>query len=122
MTAKLQPYQKSYFIQMAETSFNDVCTIRSFVSRTKNSYADLENTYTDIEDVPCGFSFSSNEFKAELGLATISEIDALLRLSLEQDIKQTDLVICRDRTFSVDGIYPGTTVQVVTLKYYSSEE
>lgn len=50
------------------------------------------------------------------------DCDAILRVSLTQAVGVRDVVICRGKRFTVDGIVDGRTVQIVALKTMETSE
>lgn len=112
----LSPAERSELSAIAEDTFYETCTIHS-ATTSQSTFADTKKSYVDIEDVPCGF-VSGPEMQNERQsnqLVTL-DVDAILRLSLDQDIKEIDEVTCRGRRFQVDGIVVGLTVKIVNLK------
>jgi hypothetical protein len=102
-------------ILIAEDSFEDTCNIMVW-SGYSDAYTDeLDSWPTTLSGVLCGFAYKK-AFESERGQLVILEDEAVLRLSLEQDISVKDKVEVRNKTFSVDGINEGITVKVVDLK------
>ena len=122
MTANLSQSQKDFFIEMAETSLNDLCDIDKVTGTSQNSLAQVQHTRETFENVACGISFSSLAYKNELNQSVILTADAILRLSLSEAISVDDLVICRNKRFTVDGIYEGLTLRIVALKSLETDE
>lgn len=121
--ANLSAAELAEMVRIEEESFNDVCTIRRSTGTTQDEYGEVEHTYVDIEEVPCGFSLPGNKiFKAEIGQAVVLTADALLRVSLEQAISINDIVLVRNKTYSVDGVHDGVTVRLATLKSLETSE
>lgn len=116
MTANLSQPQKDFMISIAETSLNDLCTIRRKTSETKSPYNDILPAYTDEENVPCGISYGTATYKNEVNQVVILETEVILRLKLSEEIDTDDLVIARDVTYTVDGIDKGLTLKIVSLK------
>lgn len=116
MTANLSQDQKDYFIEMAETSLNDLCTINHSTGSSQNSFAETTYTRTVISNVVCGISFASLTYKNEVNQAVLLTADAILRLKKDQSITTSDTVVCRGKTFTVDGVYEGLTLKIVALK------
>ena len=122
MTANLSQAQKDYFIEMAETSLNDLCTIQKSGSESQDSLGQVQHVRVDYDNIPCGISFASLAYKNELNQSVTLNADAILRLSLSETISINDIVICRNKIFTVDGVYEGLSLKVVALKSMQTDE
>lgn len=116
MTANLSQDQKDYFIDLAETSLNDLCSISVKSGSYKDSVGQVHYTRTTTDNIPCGISFSSLAYKNEVNEAVVITSDAILRLQKDQPIGVDDIVTCRNKSFTVDGIYEGLTLKIIALK------
>ena len=123
---KLSSAELDELITTAEATFNDECTLRRATGFTQDAYGQRRATYTVYEHVSCGFSISggpeASVFQRELGQVVLLQSDAILRVSLEQDISVKDEVTVRGSTYQVDGIHIGRTVKLVPLKRLSTSE
>lgn len=109
------PEEIAVHILIAEDSFEDTCNILVW-SGGSDSYTDeLDYWPTTISGVPCGFEYKK-AFESERGQVVILQEEAILRLSLDQDITVKDKVDVRGKEFHVDGINEGITCLVVDLK------
>lgn len=107
--------EKAVHKAIAEDSFEDTCNIMVW-SGYSDSYTDELDSYpTTLSGVSCGFDYSKS-MKDERGQIVVLEDEATLRLSKDQDISIKDKVVARGKTFTVDGINEGITVQVINLK------
>lgn len=112
--------EKAIHILIAEDSFEDTCNLYTF-SGYIDSYGDEIASYAVTSGISCGFSYNS-AMKDERGQAVILEADAVLRLSLNQDISIKDKVDVRSKFYTVDGVIKGSTVTVVELKELATNE
>lgn len=112
---KLSRAELDDLIIAAEDSFNDTCTIRSDTGTTTDSYGEETDTFTEYEEIECGFSYGP-ESENERGQIVTLDADAVLRVSLDQAIGERDQVICRGETWQVDGVIDGRTARIVSLK------
>lgn len=122
MPATLSAAQKAFFIQEAESSLNDLCDIDLTSSSSQDSLGQVQYNRTTVNDVPCGISFSSLAYKNEINQSVVLTADAILRLKKSQTLSVNDLVTCRGKEFTVDGIYEGLTLKIVALKYMKEDE
>ena len=118
----LSEQERLDFIQIAEETFNDECTIRQWTGTTKDELNQRHDVFTLIEHVPCGFGPPGKPFEREVDQATVLQADALLRVSLDQDLSVKDEVIVRGRTYKVDGVIDGITVRIAPLRSTATAE
>jgi hypothetical protein len=116
---KLSQSEKDEMIIAAEDSFNDTCTVHADTGTSTNSYAEETDTYTDRANISCGFSYTP-EYQNERGQIITLDADAVLRVSLDEEIGERDQVTVRDVRWDVDGVIDGRTVRVVALKKVES--
>lgn len=111
---------------LAEETFNDECTLRRATGFTQDRLGQRTVTYVEYERVPCGLSLpgsvATNVFEREVDQATVLQADAVLRISLDQDVGVKDEVIVRGKTYQVDGVFQGKTVKILPLKSMATEE
>jgi hypothetical protein len=122
MSANLSPEQKRYFTLHAETSLNDLCTIHQYTGEDKNSYNDVTQTFTDIEKVPCGFSYAAVPYQREVNQPVVLQADAVLRVSLEQALSVRDDITVRGKRYHIDSVWDGSTLRIAALKHMETSE
>ena len=108
-------------IAAAEASFNDLCTIHHFTGTTRDEYRQPIPAYTDLYDVPCGYQSREQMQTERSGVVTL-DVDALLRISLRQEITARDEITVRGIRYAVDGVVDGRTVRIVSLKSIGTED
>jgi SPP1 family predicted phage head-tail adaptor len=118
---QLSSHEVADLIATAEDSFNDLCTIHADSGTTRDEYGQETDTFTDTEEVPCGY-LPREQFQTERGQAVTLDVDALLRVSLTQPVGARDEITVRGIRYSVDGVVDGRTVRIVSLKSISTEE
>jgi len=98
---------------IALASFNDSATLHVVTL----SYANGEETksFADTAGVMCGFN-PKPEYRNEKGQLIVLTADAAMAVSLTQTVKVQDEVTVRSKRYTVDGVIPGYTVQVLALK------
>lgn len=112
---QLTVLEKTVHKAVAELSFEDTCNILVW-SGSSDAYTDEIDTYpTTISGVPCGFKYGKS-LESERGQVVVLEADAILRVSLDQDVSIKDKIEVRNKTYSVDGITDGITCKVINLK------
>ena len=121
MTAKLSDEQKKYYRELAETSLNDVCVIHRYEGETKDEYNDITHSFTDLPDIPCGFSVSGTPFQREISQPVILQFDGILRVKLSQPLDIKDDVTVRGKRYNVDNVWDGLTLRMASLKSMDTE-
>jgi len=106
---------------IAEASFEDTCNILVWSGYSDNYTDELDSYPTTASGVSCGFTYGKS-MENERGQIVILESEAILRLSLEQELSVKDKVEVRNKIFFVDGVTEGSTVKVVNLKELESNE
>jgi|SRR5688572_1890604 len=122
MTANLSQSQKEYFQELAETSLNDLGTLHQWTSEEKNEYADTSQTFTDIEEIPCGLSYASVPNQRENIPPVILQADAILRVKLSQELSVKDDFTIRNKRYHIDNIWDGLTIRFAALKHLETSE
>ena len=104
-------------VATGEESFNDLCDIH-VPSIVLTALATQEKSYTTTSDVACGFSVLSKSDATQTyrGQLTTMDVDALLRLPLDQDYEQKYEVTVRGLRYKTESIRIGKTVKLIGLK------
>ena len=104
-------------IDTEEESFNDLCDIH-VPTITMSALATQEKSYTTTSDVACGFNVLSKGDATQTyrGQLTTMDVDALLRLPLDQDYEQKYEVTVRGLRYKTESIRIGKTVKLIGLK------
>lgn len=119
--SQITALEKTVHKQVAELSFEDTCNILVW-SGYSDGYSDGLDSYpTTISGVACGFAYGKS-LEAERGQIVILESEAILRLSLDQELSIKDKIEVRNKTFSVDGITEGYSCKVINLKELETNE
>jgi SPP1 family predicted phage head-tail adaptor len=97
---------------IALASLNDSCTLHTVTL----TYANGEETKSFADTtVTCGFD-PKPEYRNERGQLITLDADAALAVALTQTVKVQDEITCRSKRYTVDGVIPGYTVQILALK------
>lgn len=118
---KLSTSEREEIIVAAEASFNDVCTLLAAGDRTQNSFGEVRDELAEPIEIDCGFS-PKPEYRNERGQVVTLDCDAILRVSLTQAVAVMDVVLCRGKRFTVDGVVEGRTARIVALKAMETSE
>jgi hypothetical protein len=104
-------------VATGEESFNDLCDIH-VPSIVQTELGTQEKSYTTTSNVACGFNVlsKSDAIQTYRGQVTTFDVDAMLRLPLDQDYEAKYEVTVRDVRYKTESIRIGKTVKLIGLK------
>jgi hypothetical protein len=104
-------------VATGEESFNDLCEIH-VPNIVMTALGTQEKSYTTTSNVACGFNVlsKSDAMQTYRGQLTTMDVDALLRLPLDQDYEQKYEVTVRGLRYNTESIRIGKTVKLIGLK------
>lgn len=117
---KLSTTEISRMRDIALDSFNHICSIHVPVI-TQDSYGEQVKTWTDTNNVECGFN-PTNAVTTYRGQVVTLDADAILRLPLTQSLDDKSEVTVNTVRYRVEGINIGSTVKLITLKRTVADE
>jgi hypothetical protein len=113
---KISTGEQARMVNVATSSFNDLCDIYHFTGLVDSLSGQVLETYDSTLTVlgsACGFN-PGPQFRNERGQIITVDADAVLRTAASVGVK--DKIVIRSVTYIVDGVTPGRDVTIAALK------